>query len=317
MAYGSLRLTADVVVLINPESAGGRTRRRWPEIARALERAIGPFEHLFTEGPRHATSLAREAALAGSSLLVSVGGDGTHGEVVNGLLQLTAGAPSGASPALGFVPSGTGDDLARSLGLPLDVDGAIARLALRTERSVDAGRVSYTSDDGSPSARYFVNVADFGLGGAVVLRVNRGGKVLPGKATFFVATVAAMLAWKNRAMRLVFDGGADAWEGSFREVVVANGGTMGGGMVIAPDARMDDGQLEIVALGDLGLLSTLALAPAIYGGKPTRDPHVRRRRARRLEAHAANGVPVAADGESLGRLPATFEALPAALRIRM
>ena len=316
MAYGSEGLIANVVVLVNPESAGGRTRRRWPEIARALERAIGPFEHAVTEGPRHATSLAREAALAGCPLLVSVGGDGTHGEVVNGLLQRAADAPSRERPALGIVPSGTGDDLARSLGLPLDVDGAIARLASGSERSVDAGRVSFASDDG-PGVRYFVNVADFGLGGEVVARVNRGGKVLPGKASFFVATVAVMLAWTNRPMRLVFDGGADAWEGIFREVVVANGPTMGGGMVIAPDARMDDGLFEIVALGDLGLLSTLALAPAIYGGKPTRDPRVRRRRASRLDAHAADGVPVAADGESLGRLPATFEALPAALRIRM
>jgi diacylglycerol kinase (ATP) len=317
VACGSERLTAGVVVLVNPESAGGRTRRRWPRIAHTLEHTIGPFEYRFTERPRHASALAREVVLGGSRLLVSVGGDGTHGEIVNGLLEATAGAPPAARPALGIVPSGTGNDLARSLGLPRGIDGAIARLASGTERSVDAGRVSFESDDGGASARYFVNVADFGLSGEVVRRVNRGGKVLPGKATFFVATVAAMLAWKNRPMRLVFDGGAEVWEGIFREVAVANGRTMGGGMVIAPDARMDDGLFDVVALGDFGFGATLALAPAIYRGKLTRDPRVRRRLATRFEAHAADSVSLAADGESLGRLPATFEVLPAALRVLM
>lgn len=306
-------LTRGVHVLVNPESAGGRTRARWPEIARALEEALGPFTHRFTDAPRHAAALTREGAGPGVALVVSVGGDGTHGEVVDGLLSLDPGA----RPALGIVPSGTGQDLARSLGLPREIRAAIACLAAGRDRRIDAGRVTFATADGGRAIRHFVNVADCGLGGDVVARVNRSRKTLPGKAAFFLATVAAMLAWRNAPLRAVFDGGAAVWDGVFRELVIANGGSMGGGMAIAPGARMDDGRFDVVGLGDLGLVATLSLAPAIYGGRPTRNSKVVRLQAARIEVASPGDVPIAADGELLGRLPATFEILPGALAVRM
>jgi YegS/Rv2252/BmrU family lipid kinase len=314
VASGGSRLTGYASVIVNPASAAGRTRRRWPGIARSLERALGGFEHHFTEVPGHAHELARAAAARGATLVVSVGGDGTAGEIVDGLLG--SGLPLDSLPALGLVPSGTGRDLATSLAIPRDLEAAIAGIGRGIERRIDAGRVTFAGAGVAGGLRHFVNVAHFGLGGAVVERVNRGRHRLGGRWTFLLATILTQVTYDNPPMRLVFDDGDEIWQGTFREVVAANGPAMGGGMVIAPGARMDDGLLDIVAIGDIGAVATLALAPSIYRGRDVRDGTIRRRTARKLVASSPAEVLVGTDGERPGRLPAAFEILPGAVRIR-
>lgn len=300
--------------IVNPHSAGGKTGRRWPELRATIQEAIGVFEERFTRGPQEATRLCREGLAAGAELVVAVGGDGTINEVVNGFFDETG--PIAPAATFGVVPAGTGGDFIKTLGVPRDVARAAAALKA-APRAIDVGRLRYVDTEGQPALRYFINVAGFGIGGLVDRYVNRSSKALGGKISFALATLRAAAAYKNATVRLLLDG-APAKEGRIYNVAVANGRFFGGGMQVAPNAELDDGLFDVVTLGDFGFGDLLLRGLDIYSGKHLRNPKVTVERVRRLEAIPQDGVEVLldVDGEALGRLPATFELLPGALKVR-
>jgi len=312
-------MSALPLVIVNPASAGGATRAAWPSIASDLRRHFGPFECVFTEPDAGAASIAEREARAGRAFVVACGGDGTISEVADGLLR------SGADPELGILPSGTGGDFRRGLGLPRRA--ADAALALRTGRTrrIDAGRVSYVDERGNAAARHFVNVASFGMGGDVIRRVKGGdvlgaglSKLLGGRAAFAAAALRTAAEFRKPLVSVRLDGGPEA-RLRVTNFCVANARYFGGGMKIAPTALVDDGLFDAVAVGDLGPLSVLANSYRVYLGTHLGMEAVRHARARRVEARAADtsDVRLEVDGELVGKLPAAFEILPAALRLRV
>ncbi|HVF54640.1 MAG TPA: diacylglycerol kinase family protein [Pyrinomonadaceae bacterium] len=306
------------LVIINPASAGGATADAWPRAASDLRRHFGPFNCAFTAGRGDAAAIAAREARAGRRFIVACGGDGTISEVANGILQ------SGAAAELGILPSGTGGDFRRTLGIPTQI--AEAALVLRRGRtqSVDAGRVTYMNERGEEESRFFLNVASFGMGGEVIRRVKEndrlavgGAAMLGGRASFALAALQTTLTFSKPSVRVRIDEGPES-QMVVTNFCVANARYFGGGMKIAPEARLNDGLFDVVAIGDLATLSVIANSYRVYLGTHLGMRDVRHAPARRVEAKPAAGVDVSleVDGELVGRLPATFEILPRALRVR-
>jgi YegS/Rv2252/BmrU family lipid kinase len=301
-------------LVVNPESAGGTTGRRWPEIRAEVLRAVGDgAEHAFTERPMHAAALTAEALRSGFRRIVAVGGDGTLNEVVNGFFQ--GGGPVPADACLALVPRGTGGDFRRTFGLNGSLRETCARL-VGDVRPLDVGRVRFTRADGSPGQRYFVNVASFGVSGQVDRAVNASSKALGGKVSFFIASVRTLLGWRDQTVRIRVDGGPEETLG-ITTLAVANGQYFGGGMRVAPDADPSDGQLDVTIWSGYHLKDFALKSASVYDGRHVRWAGTRTLRCRRLEATSDEEVLLDVDGEQPGRLPATFEVLPGALRIQV
>ncbi|MFN3202484.1 MAG: diacylglycerol/lipid kinase family protein [Bradymonadia bacterium] len=306
-------MSISTFVCINPASAGGRTGQRWPEIAAALRSQVGEFSHGFTEARGEAAGMVAEALAEGHRRIVSVGGDGTHNEVVNGFFDDEG--PRAPDAELALVPTGTGGDLRRTLGLPKDHLEAISLIGVSV-KAVDVGRVEYVDHHGQPGARWFINVASFGLSGKVVDVVNNSGKLLGGKLSFMLGVARAGLTYKNQSVRIAIDG-ETTYEGPVNSVAVANAQYFGGGMHIAPDAAMDDGAFDVVNLGDLGTIRSATNMPRLYKGTHVEMDDITVHRGTVVEAWPLGDeqVRLDVDGEQPGMLPAKITLYPKALKL--
>ena len=301
-------------LVVNPRSAAGRTGKQFDRIARAVRGTLGEFECAFTQAPGDGARLAGDAVRAGSSLVVAVGGDGTASEVIDGL---AAARPRDPDPLFGFIPRGTGGDLRRTLGLPEDLEGAVRCLAGRGELICDLGRLEFLDHSGRPAVRHFANVAGFGIAGVVSGEVNRGLKLGGGRLSFMLASAKALLSWSDQPVRWRADGGA--WtEQRITSLSVCNGRFFGGGMQVAPSARVDDGLFDVVVWSGLGLADFVTKKRKLYDGSHVELPNTRVIQARTVEAEPAAGARLLldVDGEQPGTLPARFTILPGALRVR-
>ena len=299
------------VLIVNPKSQGGRLGKRWPELAETIGRAF-PFEHVTTQGPGDATRLAREALRGGAERVVAIGGDGTVNEVVNGFFEGGQSIAPDASFAL--IPFGTGGDFRRTVGMPQDIAEAAAIIKANHRKRIDVGKLELTTQSGEKALRMFANIASFGVSGVVDRLVNESGKRL-GRLSFAIATARATWSYKNQRVQIVFDG-ADRVEMTINTVAVANGKYFGGAMKVAPDAELDDGQFDVVAMGDFNFGDLMKSGRRLYSGTHLAMDKVTTRRARVVEAEPVEPgavVELDVDGECPGRLPARFELVPSAL----
>jgi YegS/Rv2252/BmrU family lipid kinase len=302
------------VVVVNPNSQGGKLGKRWPELAELIGRAF-PFDVVLTRGPGDATGLAREALLDGAERIVAVGGDGTVNEVVNGFFD-EDGRQIAPNACFALIPYGTGGDFRRTLNIPIATVDAAAVIAADHRRNIDVGKLELTGRDGTRTRRMFANIASFGVSGVVDRLVNESGKKL-GRLSFALATARATWSYKNQRVQLVFDGDAKTRvETTINTVAVANGRYFGGAMMVAPHAEVDDGQFDVVALGDFHFGDLLKSGRRIYKGTHLTMDKVSERRARVVEAQPLEPgavIELDVDGECSGVLPARFEVIPSAL----
>jgi YegS/Rv2252/BmrU family lipid kinase len=302
-------------LIVNPASGAGRTGRHFDRIARAVRATVGEFECAFTRAPGDGARLATDAVRAGGELVVAVGGDGTASEVVDGM----AAAPAREqAPVFGFIPRGTGGDLRRTLGMPEDLDAAARSLAGDRERICDLGRLDYVDHSGTRRVRHFANVAGCGIAGVVSTDVNRGLKLGSGKLSFMLASAKALLRWTDQRVRWRVDGGP--WtEEPITSLSVCNGRFFGGGMLVAPDARPDDGLFDVVVWKGLGLTDFVLRRRKLYDGSHVELVNTRVVRARSVDVEPVDDARVLldVDGEAPGMLPARFSILPGALRVRV
>ncbi len=297
--------------IVNPKAGGGTTNARWPLIHQVLQDEGFQHEVVFTEHAGQASDLARQAHADGFELVVAVGGDGHIHGVVNGLLaDRKRGQPN---PGLAIIPTGTAGDLAKTLGLPRDPAAAARQLAQsKYVRDLDVGLVSL-SHDGKVSSRYFTNVAGLGLDGAIVSRLDRRGKLGSGTLPYLLGLLAVIGRYRNTDTSLQIDG--RPFQRKVNSVFVCNGQYFGGAMRVAPQSLVDDGQLDVVVLGDLWLVEILFHLPKLYRGKHLAHRKVSFHRARTVAIEPAHPMPAQADGEYLGAGSATFEILPGKLRL--
>lgn len=307
-------------VVVNPRSGNGRTAREWRAIERALARAYPQMSVAFTTARREATALVRNALREGHHEIVAIGGDGTINEAVNGFFD--ANGPISPDAVFGYVTSGTGGDFRKSFGVASGTDVAVAHLSRAPVRAIDIGRVSCLTRSGEPQVRHFANIASFGLSGTVVDSVNRArvAKLFGGSFAFAFHSAVDMLAYSGRVVRIIVDGTYDEIA-PISTVAVANGRFFGGGMQVAPGAALDDGLFDVVIMGAAPKSQTLKDMKLIYTGEHIDKPHVRVLRGKKVVAvpvaeTRGRAVLIETDGESAGRLPATFEVLPRALNLR-
>ncbi|MBZ9894080.1 diacylglycerol kinase family lipid kinase [Mesorhizobium sp. BR1-1-6] len=309
-----------VGVVLNPIAGGGWLKRHWSEVAASLKNHFGDFELRETQAEGDAERLALDLAANGFDLVIAAGGDGTASEVADGLLQ--ASKENGRASELGLLPCGTGIDFARGLGLPKEVDATLKRIAEAKGRAVDAGRICYIDDHGALASRHFVNIASLGLSGATDRAVNadkRKGNVAA-KTLFLCRTVVEFARYRFQDVTISVDDGAPV-EARMALVAVANGKFFGGGMMIAPDAELTDGQFDIVILRAASKLKLIWDIRLLYGGRHRNHPAITILRGKKVVVEPLgdvekNGALVDIDGESPGRIPATFEILPGALTLR-
>lgn len=310
------------LVIVNPASAQGATARRWPSLAHTLATHFGPFNLASTSRAGEGRLIAEREAASGRKLIIACGGDGTISEVANGILE------SGASDAeLGILPSGTGGDFRRTLQIPSRAGDAARALRRGRTRTIDVGRVTYLNHSGAEESRFFLGVSSCGLSGKVIERVKKESegwlpllrsRMFGGKLSFAVATLQSTLASENTELLIQLD---DRPERRLTVVnfCVANARYFGGGMKIAPAAKLNDASFDCIIIGDLSALDILSNGYKLYAGTHLNMEQVYQAHARRITIRPARPkehVALEVDGELPGHLPATFEILPAALRIR-
>ena len=297
-----------VVVAINPTASFGSSRDVGPAVVQTL-RGMGHHVTSLTE-PDFESLLgaAADAVRSRPDALVVVGGDG--------MVNLGTNVVVGTKVALGLVPSGTGNDLARGLGIPHDnVEGAIRMLgeALeRPSRSIDAARVHWTAADGARFERLFAGSLSAGFDAIVNDRANRM-RHPKGASRYTLAMLAELVTLKPLQYRVTLDG--EVLEERALMVSVGNNSSLGGGMKFAPGAVLDDGMLDVMIVRPLSRLGFLRIFPRVFSGTHTSDPRVVMRRAARIRIEVDVPLTAYADGERMGPLPVDIEVLPGALRL--
>jgi len=296
-----------LVLIANPSAGRGAVSRALPRVERVLTEANLAYRVVRTTHPGHATEAARQALGNGERYLVAVGGDGTVHEVVNGMV--CDGGPVAADAVLGVVAAGSGCDFVRSFGLPDDAARAAARLAGDEVRTIDVGTV--TCADGE--TRCFVNIAQAGLGGAVVVKAASLGRFLGG-ARYAAAFWLALPGFRPAAVRLDAAGQYHAWRAF--NVVVANCRFYGGGMQISPNSDPGDCLLDILVMTGPKSDSFTTL-PKVYKGSHLPHRNIAELHTAQLSIEADTPFPVEADGEVLGVTPASFGIIPGAIRLKV
>ena len=304
------RVSPRTLLIVNPASRAGANGRTFPKIEPKIREALGPLEIEWTQHRGHAADLVQKASSQIDRVLVA-GGDGTAHEVASGLLA----SGEGARIELGLLPLGTGGDLMRTLELPRNLDGALERIRGGHSSPLDAARIRYRDPEGVDREGWLVNEISAGFAGLVASAVDRGGKWLGATGSFLVATLRAIISYPPMAARVTVDD-AVVHEGDMVLATASNGRFFGGGMQVAPAARVDDGWLDCIVIPRLTRLELLRKLPTLYTGTHVEVPGVVATRGRRIEIEPVGApVPFEVDGEALGRLPLRAEVVPDALKI--
>lgn len=295
-------------LIVNPASDAGRTagivdRVRAEFAVRGVETTVAT-----TGRPGDATDLARDARQQGEALVVAVGGDGTINEIVNGLVGPDAGTASDV-PALAVVERGTGRDFIRSHEIPTRISDAVRVACEGRVRMIDVGRAVLRTG-GVTETRLFANHASCGITGDIAARANSTSKRFGGTLSFLWATAWGFGGWSNVPLRVQLD--AEVLELTGAAVVCSNGRYLGGGMHLAPEARQDDGLLDVLVIGDVGKLDLARNVHRLYRGSLAGHPRVTGVQAARIEVRCSVPLPAEVDGEvarSDGGEVASFDVL--------
>lgn len=302
-----------IAAVVNPQSAGGKTAREWPQIAQLLESRLGRVETRFTHEPGAGIAITRAMLREGFDLVVAVGGDGTINEVANGFLD--EDRPVRPEAALGILPLGTGGDFRRTLGIPTAALEALEVLAGGHATLIDVGKATYRPASGGRAIRYFVNLVSFGMGGHVAAQSRNFLSGFGGRAAFFWATVKTFLSYRGRQVSLCLDGSSTSLSFFITNVAIGNGQFHGGGMRPCPAAVPNDGVFDVTVINYAGALRLLSSISMLYSGAVYSHPKVRHFEAARILAESSNPTEIEIDGEPLGTLPLEIILLPRKLRV--
>lgn len=306
----------DVVCIYNPVSGGGRTRKCLATVRPALARAFERFEARPTEGPGHATVLARAALEQGASTIIAFGGDGTTNEVLAGFID-DAGTNRFPGAELGIIATGTGSDFVRHLGRA-SLEAQVQAVIEGPAHAIDYGVAQMVSSDGQPLTRPFLNEASVGVSGLVSKYVQRAPRLFGPTAAYVWSSVRSLSEHRDKGVTLLLEDDVPI-RIPLTLAVFANGQYFGGGMWIAPEARCDDGWLDVLYTGGFGKAHFLTLLARVFKGAHVQSQGVRTARSRTVRMvpdDEQDVVLIALDGEQPGRLPATFHIVHQGIRVR-
>jgi diacylglycerol kinase (ATP) len=301
VAKDMLKMIRRVTVIYNPVAGGGEDIKKRYELETYLSRAVRNLHDIVSwriedsTGPGHAEKLARDAARAGVNIIVAAGGDGTINEVLNGMI--------GYESRLGIVPTGTGNDFARTIGVGLTIKEAVLNVFYGDPVTIDVGKMG---------EKYFLNIAGCGFDAIIAERVNNQRGRLKGRSAYVAAVFQSLKEFQPVPIRLTVDG--ETRELNSLLCAVANARCYGGGMKIAPDALVNDGLFDICVV-NTGKWDFVRSFPKVFRGTHTTHPGVLMLRGKTVKIEAATELPLLIDGESAGTTPAEFSIVPNAITI--
>ncbi|CAJ2633346.1 unnamed protein product [Trifolium pratense] len=316
----------DLVFIVNPQGANGRTGREWRKLVPYLKSRLGKDCNIcesLTSGPCHAIDITREAIREGADAVIAVGGDGTlhefhyYKQVVNGFFW--AGKPvasqmneSTRSTALGLIPLGTGSDFARTFGWKNDPCEAVERVARGLRSKIDVGVISGESCEN----HYFINIADIHLSAKAGFHAARYKRF--GKLCYVIGALQGFMGHQNKDMRIKFNEGEWVTCPKVTAICAGNAKYFGGGMKITPNADPFTGNLEVVILQDFKWYDFVLKLHKLYNGTHLSVKNVSTRRVLSIEVEdisGKGGIYIQSDGEHLGFLPKKISVLPAAIEM--
>ena len=283
-------------VICNPAAGNGRARKTGEMVRSALESKGLPYEFHLTEKPGHATALAENAGACGAETVLSIGGDGTSFEVARGLM--------GTSCALGVIPAGTGNDFIKTLGLPRDPKEALEYVLSHPAKKTDVGEIN---------GSLFLNEVGTGFDVSVLEYAAKAKRFVRGILPYFYGVVRTLFRFHSIPVTYSTDGAAPVTADAF-VVGVANGGIIGGGIVIAPGAKADDGLLDVVIVEKIPGRKLLSRLMGLMKGKILSFPETRHFQASSIEFSSPKQR-LNVDGEIIPAPSASIRILPGALMI--
>ena len=299
------------LVIINPNAGNGKGKRDWEKISFIMKEEALSFTEKFTEGKGHAIKLTIEGIEAGFRKIISVGGDGTLNEVVNGVFSCNTCHSRDVS--LAMIPVGTGNDWGRMFGIPLDYEKAIKVIVANNLLLHDIGTMNYYFGT-EERKRYFINIAGLGFESEVVRRTNiQKDRGRSNKAIYFYNLLLSLISYKNTRAEAVIDG-----KKTFADVFsisIGNGRFCGGGMRQTPNALPDDGLLDVTIINGMGKLEIIGSLKMLYDGSILNHPKVDNYRCKNIRISSDILIGTQADGELLGHTPVEFGIIPEAINI--
>ena len=281
-------------LLVNPASAGGSALKALPAVHETLDRLGAPHRTVTTRSSEHAAEEAARAARQGETV-AALSGDG--------LLRPLAGALKGTPAALAVIPCGRGNDLARVLGIPTDPAAAAELAVTGPEKLLDVANV-----DGTP----FVGIASFGFD-SDANRIANEAELVRGNAVYLYAALRALAAWKPAAFSVTVDG--ERHEVSGYSVAVGNSKAYGGGMIVLPEAELDDGRLDVLISTQAPKLTFLRGVFKTFKAAHVDSPHAQFLRGEVIEVSSDRPFVIYGDGDPIGTTPATVRVEPRCLRV--
>jgi len=291
----------NTIILLNPAAGRGRARRRWTHALEFLQSSGERPEVWESQSAQNLLDLARQAAKEKPDLIVSAGGDGTHHYVINGL--------AGSDVPLGLLSLGSGNDLAHGLGIPTG-PAAVEVLLLGVPRSIDLARVYR---DGNEHSTLYACIAGAGFDSIVTRFANQKIHRVHGPPAYAWAILRCLKFYGAHSIEIRSD--TEGFAGDVIFVTVGNSTSYGGGVKIAPRARLDDGLLDVCVVPAMSRLELLRWMPAAYRGQHLAHPRIRYFQAHKVTVASASRLELFGDGEFVQELPATIEVVPRSLRV--
>ncbi len=301
-----------VKLILNPMADMGRAWKAANDLRPIVQEFKGDISWSGTVYPTHATELAKQAASEGCDLVIALGGDGTAHEVVNGLMQV----PAEKRPVLGLVPIGSGNDFAHALGVPKKSDHALVH-ALKAE-TVSAIDVGLMTDETSGRKEYFDNTVGAGFDAVVTIR-SHTLPIVKGFLMYLTAVIQTIILNHNPA-KIQFQSDAESWEDSVLMTTVCNGGREGGGFLISPESKIDDGVLQFLNVKKVSRAMMFRLVPEFMKGTHLRFPATQLGSFKKLSLKSDRPLYIHTDGEIFTSFGSdvrdiSFEVLPGALQV--
>jgi len=299
------------LLIANPMARHGFVGNNWPTLSAQIVDALGPVNLQLTKSRGDGLRMGKQAIADGARTIISFGGDGSHSEVVDGIMQ------SGLNHevTLGILHAGTGGDFRRMIPGAEELETGCAVIRDAPAVPIDIGWVQYQHDDGQREGRFFLNITSMGMGGLVDRFVAASKSKSSGKAKYFKAVLRAQMKYKPARIGLRIDG-KDEGKHEISNICVCNGRWAGGGMMFAPEARVADGMFDIVLIRATSTLRGLPVMAGLYKGTHIRSPIVSTYRGRHIEVEMlANTAWMDIDGEAPGIGPADFRIHDHALRV--
>jgi len=285
-----------ILVIVNPAAGKGNAKKALPLVREKLLGSGTDFELLLTGHKGHATELARKNAKKFSDIVV-VGGDGTLNEVVNGM--------AGSRAVLGVVSAGSGNDFLKSMGLCCDLEEEIFQALNGKARTIDLGVCN---------GRYFINGVGVGFDGKVVEDMARGGPLFKGPLGYYMTVLKLLFSYREREMTVILD--KKIHKEKIFMLTVANGTTFGGGFRITPQAKLDDGILDVCKIRAIGLLRRYVHVREVTKGTHGSMPEVEMLRAKKVRIESPVRTACHIDGEVFGSGPYDIRIVPKAISVR-